>query len=246
MAKGRACASDGDPDEHNDNVKALALATVVLVRPHAILLLVPISTGRRVHATAADVGLAVSGSGGLGRRRDVRLLGTRLTALGLVKRRSRDQVLHDGAVARELEAGGRRALGSRLGNYGLENRRLRLTVSLWAVSPRASRTNDDGRVPFGSLGVIVKVRASNRARACLGLVRRTVVDGMPRCSLTSVAICLRRVKGMGCESQVNMGSCVCQGVARTGVGPVLSAIVAIWDGRKRKEVVVMVSESNGR
>jgi hypothetical protein len=121
----RAVASDGDPDEHDDNVQSLALAAIVLVRPHAVLLLIPVGAGRGVHAAAANVRLAVGGSGSLGRGGNVRLLGPCLAALRLVKRRRGDEVLDDRAVACELEARGGRALGSRLGDDGLEDRRLK-------------------------------------------------------------------------------------------------------------------------
>lgn len=137
----RVVASNGDPDEHDDNVKTLALATVVLVRPHAVLLLVPVGTGGRMHATAADVGLAVGGGSCLGRRRDVRLLGAGLAALRLVEGGRGDQVLHDGAVAGELEARGRRALGSRLGDDRLKDRRLQDIVRPCdCLKSRAQRT----------------------------------------------------------------------------------------------------------
>lgn len=127
---GRA-ALNSHPDEHDDNVHALALAAVVLERPHAVLLLVPVRTSGAVHAAAADMRLAVRGRG-LGARRDVRLLLLGVSAGSrLVERRRGHQVLDDGAVACELERGRRRAAGSRLGDDGLEHRALsRKTLGL--------------------------------------------------------------------------------------------------------------------
>lgn len=76
---------DANPDKHNDHVHALALTTVILEGPHAVLLLIPVRTGSAVHAASADVGLAVGGSS-LGARRDVRLLFFGLgAAAGLVQ-----------------------------------------------------------------------------------------------------------------------------------------------------------------
>ena len=116
--------SDGDPDQHDDHVQALALATVVLEGPHAVLLLVPVGARGAVHAPAADVRLAVGG-GRLGAGRDVRLLGLGLgAAAGLVQGRRGDEVLDDGAVAGELVGGGGGALGSGLGDDGLQHRAL--------------------------------------------------------------------------------------------------------------------------
>ncbi len=117
-------ASNGDPDEHDDNVEALALAAVVLVRPHAILLLVPVRTSGRVHAAAADVRLAVGGGGRLGRGGNVRLLRVRLGALGLVQGRGRDKMLNNGRVAGELVPRGGGALRRGLGDDGLQDGRL--------------------------------------------------------------------------------------------------------------------------
>lgn len=125
----RVNASNGNPDEHDDNVEALALAAVVLVGPHAVLLLVPVGTSGRVHAATADMRLAVGGGGRLGRGGDVRLLGVDLSSLRLVEGRGGDEVLDNGRVARELVPRSRGALRSRLGDDGLQNRGLDPRVS---------------------------------------------------------------------------------------------------------------------
>ncbi|KAI6749162.1 hypothetical protein HG531_008109 [Fusarium graminearum] len=99
----RLAFSNGNPDEHDNNVQALALAAVVLEGPHAVLLLVPVGTGSAVHSSSADVRLAV-GSGSFGAGGDVRLLSLCLgAATGLVQSGCWDEVLHDGAVAGKLE-----------------------------------------------------------------------------------------------------------------------------------------------
>jgi hypothetical protein len=95
--------SNGDPDEHNDNVKALALTAIILESPHAVLLLVPVGASGTVHSSSTDMGFAVSGSG-FGAGRNVRLFSLDLGATArLVQGGRRDEVLHDGAVACELE-----------------------------------------------------------------------------------------------------------------------------------------------
>lgn len=93
---------DADPDQHDDDIQALALTAVVLVRPHAVPLLVPVRAGRAVHAASPDMRLAL-GVGSLGAHRDVRLLGLDLgAAAGLIQGGRGDKVLYDGAVAGEL------------------------------------------------------------------------------------------------------------------------------------------------
>jgi hypothetical protein len=156
--------SDGDPDQHDDNVQALGLAAVILESPHAILLLVPVGTGGAVHAASADVGLAVGGRG-FGAGRHVRLLALDLgAAAGLVQGRGGHQVLDDGAVAGELVRRGGGALGSRLGDDGLEHR------------------VNDGRVPLLRLGVVVEVDAANGAVADVGSNLLEAVEGNGRSS----------------------------------------------------------------
>lgn len=117
--------SQGDPDQHNDHVHALALAPVVLVRPHAIRLLVPESTRRAVHAPAADMGLAVGrGRGrllGVGAGADARFLARGAGTAGLVELGRGDEVLDDGAVDSKLEGGVCATGRGRLGDDGLQD-----------------------------------------------------------------------------------------------------------------------------
>lgn len=116
-----ALALDANPDEHDDNVEALAFAAVVLIGPHAILLLVPVRARRAVHSSSTDVRLAVGGSG-FGACGNVGLLGLSLgAAAGLVEGGCGNEVLDDGAVAGELERGSGGTRGSRLGNDGLQD-----------------------------------------------------------------------------------------------------------------------------
>lgn len=113
--------SNGDPDEHDNNVQALALTAVVLEGPHAVLLLVPVGTGSAVHSSSADVRLTIGGSG-FGAGGDVRLLRLGFgAATGLVQGGCRDEMLHDGTVAGELERRSRSALGSGLGDDSLQH-----------------------------------------------------------------------------------------------------------------------------
>ena len=75
-------------------------------------------------------------------------------------------------------------------------------------------TYDDRRIPLGRLRMIVEFRTSNCALAGLVVIvsrRLVVIESQFRDAgrLTSVAICFKRVKGIG------------------GVGPVWSAIVGV-------------------
>lgn len=104
-------SSDGDPDEHHNYIKTLAFTAIILEGPHAVLLLVPVGACGTVHSSSTDMGLSVRGSR-FGARRDVRLFRLDLGATtGLVQGGRRDEVLHDGTVACELERGSRSTLG---------------------------------------------------------------------------------------------------------------------------------------
>lgn len=125
IASHRNCL-DADPNEHDDNIHALALTTVVLEGPHAVLLLVPKGPRGAVHAAPANMGFAMAGSC-LGARGDVRLLVFGLgAAAGLAERGRGHQVLDDGAVAGEFVRGRGGALGGRLGDDGLQHGALQM------------------------------------------------------------------------------------------------------------------------
>ena len=129
---------NGNPDEHDDHVQALALSAVVLESPHAVLLLVPVSTSGAVHSSSADMGLAVGGSG-LGAGGDVRLLGLGLgAAASLVQGGCGNEVLDDGAVAGELEGGSVGALRGRFRDDGLQQGVLEVRLALPFVSVKVS------------------------------------------------------------------------------------------------------------
>lgn len=87
LQEGRKCL-ESNPHDVDNNVKALLLAAVVLERPHAVLLAVPVGAGGTVHPAAADLGEA----GGL-------VLGR--VAVGGAREGGR--VLNDGAVDGVLE-----------------------------------------------------------------------------------------------------------------------------------------------
>lgn len=116
----------GNPYQHDHNVHALLLATVILVAPHAVGFLVPIRSRCTVHAAATHVGLAVRGGRRAGRGRLVLGLlgrgacGSRC-ALGLVELRGRDQVLDNRAVDGILELGGGGIVGGRFRDYRAED-----------------------------------------------------------------------------------------------------------------------------
>lgn len=101
--------SQSNPNHHDDNVHALVLATVELVAPHAVRLLVPERARSAVHASAADVWLSVSGGRRCGGGCLAFGLGLIVTAgagrgaLGLVELGGGDEVLYDGAVDGEFE-----------------------------------------------------------------------------------------------------------------------------------------------
>lgn len=87
---GHVSALYADPDDADDDVHALTLATVVLETPHAVCLLVPEGLGRRVHATSTHVRLSIGGrrGGNVATRADMGLVGLGIaTALGLVEGR---------------------------------------------------------------------------------------------------------------------------------------------------------------
>lgn len=93
-------------------------------------------------------------------------------------------------------------------------------------------TYDDSRIPLGRLRMIVEFRTSNCALAGLVVVvsRRLVVIesqfwGAGR--LTSVAICFKRVKGIGCPVECQRQWRYKHRMGLTGVGPVWSAIVGV-------------------
>lgn len=155
---------NGNPDEHDNHVEALALAAIELVGPHAVLLLVPVRTSRAVHSSSADVGLAVGG-GGLGAGGNVRLLRLGLgTSAGLVQGGCGDEVLDDGAVASELEGGGSGALGGRLGDDSLQH------------------GADNGRVPLLSLRMVVELGAADGVGAGISGNLLEAVEGDRRSS----------------------------------------------------------------
>jgi hypothetical protein len=114
-----------DPQNHDNNIKALALATVVLVRPHAVRLLVPVRGLGAVHTATAAVRLAVGArGGGLGARGGGRRAVRASSGVGpprLVKLGRRDEVLHDRAVDGELVGRGTAGGGRRLVDQGLED-----------------------------------------------------------------------------------------------------------------------------
>ncbi len=176
-----------NPDEHNHNVHALALAAVVFERPHAVLLLVPVRARRAVHPAPAHVRLAVRGRR-LGARRDVRLLAL---AVGprtrLVERRRRHQVLHNGAVAGKLERRRAGALRGRFRDDGLEHRALLQQLATRTIgkqeygtlcpvgpSARVSSHNYVG-VPLLRLGVVVKLGIANGTTAHLSRLLARIV-----------------------------------------------------------------------
>lgn len=118
--------SDGNPHQHNDDVHALVLATLVLVRPHAVRLLVPVCAASAVHAAAAHVWLAIGGGRGASRVGAGRSgLGGALLAgrgtLRLVQLRGGDEVLDDGAVDRKLKGGCSGLVRGRLGDDSAEH-----------------------------------------------------------------------------------------------------------------------------
>jgi len=113
--------SNGNPNQHNYNIQPLALTTIVLERPHAILLLVPVRTRSAVHTPPSNMRLAI-GSGRLGAGRDVRLFGLGFgAAAGLVEGGGGNEVLDNGAVASKLEARRRCVLRGGLGDNLLEH-----------------------------------------------------------------------------------------------------------------------------
>lgn len=127
-----------DPDDADDDVHAFALAAVVLEAPHAVRLLVPERLGGRVHTAPAHVRLPIGGCRGwrVGARADDGFVGFGVaSALGLVERRCRHQMLHNGAVDDVFEGRRLRALWCRLRNDSAEDRVLsRVCVSFELVS----------------------------------------------------------------------------------------------------------------
>lgn len=166
-----AITLDGYPDEHDDNVQTLALATVILVGPHAVLLFVPVRASRAMHSSSTDMGLAISSSG-FGAGRNVRLLGLSLSAsAGLIEGGRGDEVLDDRAVASKLERGSRGTLRSRLGNNGLQDR------------------VDNGRVPLLSLSVVIEFSIANGTVASIGRDLLEAVEGDGRSSGSHFECC---------------------------------------------------------
>lgn len=117
-----------DPDQHDDNVEALALAAVVLVGPHAVALFVPVSALCAVHAPSAHVRLSIGSgcgtrSGRVGSSCAFVLLGrgTGRGTLRFVERGSGDKVLDNRAVHGELEGWSTALFGLGLGYDGLKD-----------------------------------------------------------------------------------------------------------------------------
>lgn len=91
-----------NPNQHNHNIHTLPFPTIILERPHAILLLIPVRARSAVHPATTNVRLSIRG-GRLRARRHMGLLLLELApAARLVEGRGGDEVLDDGAVAGEL------------------------------------------------------------------------------------------------------------------------------------------------
>lgn len=97
---------EGNPHDVDDNVKALLLATVVLERPHAVFLAVPVGAGGAVHSAAADLGEAG---------------GWFLGGIAIGGTREGRGVLDDGAVDGVLERRLVVGAGARLADQRLED-----------------------------------------------------------------------------------------------------------------------------